>query len=314
MLENTSTPARSVLFFITRLFILAGMVMFFSSVFYVTGIYLCKLIYGYDFISAPELLSTFNNDPYVLRALKFMQVFFTIGAMIIPALYFPKALEQNPVAFIGIKRPFRSLYIVLAVAMTLVSIPLISRLIEVNKNVQLPASLAGWETKLKAAQEATEQLTAAFTGSITWGDLLVNIFVIAIVPAIAEELLFRGALQQFIYYCFKNKHAAVISSAIIFSAFHGEFYGFLPRFVLGALLGYLFAYSGSLWPSVIAHFTNNLLTLLAVHFHWDAGNYDFLKEEYQFPVYIVVFSTLLTAATVYLMYYQRNKTISTHDK
>jgi membrane protease YdiL (CAAX protease family) len=314
MLENLSTPAKSVLFFITRLFILAGMVMFFSAVFYVAGVFLCKWIYGYDFITAPQLLNTFKDDIYVVRALKFLQVFFTIGAMIIPAWYFPRALEQDSASFVRIKKNFNPVFIGLPIAIIFVSIPLVAWLIEVNNRFSLPASFASWEAKLKAAQEATEELSKAFVASTTTGELLANMFIIAIVPAIAEELLFRGALQQFVLYCFKNKHAAVISSAIIFSAFHGEIYGFLPRFVLGALLGYLFVYSGSLWPSVIAHFLNNALTLLSVHFHWDEGSLAFLKEDYQFPVYIVVLSTLLTAATIYFMHYKRTKEVLYNGK
>ena len=89
-----------------------------------------------------------------------------------------------------------------------------------------------------------------------WG-LLANLVVIALIPAIGEELTFRGVLQQFLTKRCKNAHVAVWLSAFIFSFIHFQFYGFLPRMFLGLLLGYMFYYSGSLWTSILMHFVNN---------------------------------------------------------
>jgi hypothetical protein len=86
--------------------------------------------------------------------------------------------------------------------------------------------------------------------------------------ALSEELFFRGVLQNVLIDCFKNKHVGVWVGAIIFSAFHLQFYGFLPRILMGAYLGYLLVWTGSLWPGIIAHFLNNGL---AVYVAWLAN-------------------------------------------
>ena len=88
----------------------------------------------------------------------------------------------------------------------------------------------------------------------------------AILPAVGEELLFRGLLQQKLFSCFKNIHISIWITAFLFSALHLQFFGFFPRFLLGALLGYMFYWSGSLWLPIIAHFTNNALALLMSFF------------------------------------------------
>ena len=91
----------------------------------------------------------------------------------------------------------------------------------------------------------------------TIGGLLLNLLVIALIPAVGEELTFRGVLQQGLVRRMKSPHLAIILSAAIFSFIHFQFYGFLPRMFLGLLLGYMFYITGSLWTSILMHFVNN---------------------------------------------------------
>jgi membrane protease YdiL (CAAX protease family) len=97
--------------------------------------------------------------------------------------------------------------------------------------------------------------------------ILYNIFLIAIVPAVGEELLFRGGIQNLLIRWLKNPHVAIIATAILFSAMHMQFLTFLPRFVLGLVLGYLMVYGRSIWYSIIGHFTNNFLSLVVFHYY-----------------------------------------------
>ena len=90
----------------------------------------------------------------------------------------------------------------------------------------------------------------------TIGGLLLNMIVIALIPAIGEEMTFRGVLQQWLTRKM-NPHLAILLSAAIFSFIHFQFYGFLPRMFLGVLLGYMFYITGSLWTSILMHFLNN---------------------------------------------------------
>ena len=95
--------------------------------------------------------------------------------------------------------------------------------------------------------------------------LFINLLMIAIIPAIGEEFFFRGLLQRIFSNWVRNTHWGIIISAFLFSAIHMQFYGFFPRFLLGAMFGYLFVWSGSLWLPVLAHFINNSLAVIAYY-------------------------------------------------
>jgi membrane protease YdiL (CAAX protease family) len=184
--------------------------------------------------------------------------------------------------------------------------PFVSWLVELNAQLKFPSALAALEQQLKASEALATELTQAFIASSNGNQLLLNLIVVAVIPAIAEEFLFRGTLQQFIQFCFKNVHVAVIFGAAIFSAFHGQVYGFMPRWILGILLGYLFAYSGSIWPGVLAHFINNALSLVVSHFEKSFSNWTILQEDYHFPIFIVILSMIGCLILLYLL----NKTKS----
>jgi membrane protease YdiL (CAAX protease family) len=309
MLENTSTQLKTVWFFISRLFILAGMVLFFSALSLVLGTMLSKVIFGVDAFGDPSALTHLAENAEIRNAFKFLQVLITLGGMLIPAWYFPKAIGHESAAFLKLNTKVTLLHALYAIGLILLSIPMVSWLIEMNARLELPASWAALEAKLKATEEAAAKLTEAFTAGTSTGELVVNLLVVAVVPAIAEELLFRGTLQQFFALCFKNVHVAVLLSAALFSAFHGQVYGFMPRFVLGILLGYLFVYSGSVWPAILAHFINNTLSLLVAHFGLKDSSFAFLHDDYHFPIFLVCLSTAACAALVYFLSLKQPTTI-----
>lgn len=303
MNENTSWWQHPVIFFITRLLILLGMVLFFASTSTMIGLMLCKPLLGFDaFAEGGQRLTQFSNDPETIRALKLVQAFSFFG-FAIPAWLFSKALNQESKAFLRIDQPPRIPFILLAIGILVVSSPFSSWLVYINEKISFPASMRDFELQLQAAEEAAKKLSDAFTASSSMQDLFVNMIIIAVLPAIGEELLFRGALQNFLRMCFRNHHAAIWISAFIFSAVHGQFYGFLSRFVLGAALGYTYFYSRSIWVPIIMHFINNALVVMYVHYKWNESGIEFLGDGYVFEQwYINAGSALLTAASIWLMY------------
>jgi len=150
--------------------------------------------------------------------------------------------------------------LILAAAMIVVSIPLVNYITEFNREIRFPSERL--QVALENMEEKAEQLTWMLTGTKSFAGLLVNILMIALIPGIGEELIFRGLLQRILGKAMRNDHLAVLFTAIIFSALHLQFLSFLPRFFLGLILGYLFLYGKSIWYPIVAHTTNNLLGVL----------------------------------------------------
>lgn len=134
-------------------------------------------------------------------------------------------------------------------------------------NEMMIPSGSALEALLKPTEDRATALTQLILNYSGTGSLISTIFCIAIIPAICEELAFRGVLQPLIIGSTGNIHLGIWISALIFSFFHFQFYGFLPRLILGAMLGYLFVWSGGLWVSILAHFANNLMAIVIFHYN-----------------------------------------------
>ncbi|MFN6378857.1 MAG: type II CAAX prenyl endopeptidase Rce1 family protein [Flavobacteriales bacterium] len=158
------------------------------------------------------------------------------------------------------------------------------------------SALEAW---LKPTEEKAEQLTYMILNYSGVGSLISTIFCIAIIPAICEELAFRGVLQPLLIGATKNIHLGVWISAIIFSFFHFQFYGFLPRMILGAMLGYLFIWSGSLWVSVLAHLANNALAI--VLFHYNGMSLTAPEDDFQNSILFYSISIALFVAVLLIL-------------
>ena len=141
------------------------------------------------------------------------------------------------------------------------ALPMISMLAEWNKGMELPSFLASVEEMMRQMEESAKVLTERFLNTSSAGMMFTNLFVMAFLPAMCEEMLFRGWLQR-ILVARVNYHVAIWVVAFVFSAIHFQFYGFVPRMLIGAALGYLYCYTGSLWAPIIAHFTNNAMAVV----------------------------------------------------
>jgi membrane protease YdiL (CAAX protease family) len=201
----------------------------------------------------------------MVNMFKLAQAISVVIIFILPAVLFAQFWTTKKIHYLGLTRLPAINTAACAIVAMLLATPLINWLAELNQHMQLPASLAGMEQWMKSSEEKAAKITEAFMNTTSVKGLLLNLFVIAFMAALSEEIFFRGLLQKILVECFGNVHIAVWTGAILFSAFHMQFYGFLPRTVMGAFLGYLFLWSGSLWLSILAHFTNNGAAVL---FSW----------------------------------------------
>lgn len=139
-----------------------------------------------------------------------------------------------------------------------------SVLIEWNSNLSFPGQ---WDNIIREREEAAMALTRFMTTFRHPGEFLIGILVIAVLPAFGEEIAFRGMLQPAMARFTGNIHIGIWVTAILFSAFHFQFLGFVPRVMLGVLFGYLAAWSGNLWLPILAHFANNAFSALFIYLH-----------------------------------------------
>jgi membrane protease YdiL (CAAX protease family) len=210
--------------------------------------------------SSNEVGINYDNENMIIL-LKILQAASVIFIFIVPAILFAVFWTENKIGFLGItSKPLFSTFILAAIGM-LCALPLINYLAEMNQQLKLPEALKGIEDWMKQSENNAGQLTEAFTKGTSVGVLITNLIVIALLAAISEELFFRGVLQKVMIAFTKNHHIGIWISAILFSAFHLQFYGFFPRMLMGAYLGYIFYWSGSLYPSIVAHFANNGLAV-----------------------------------------------------
>ncbi len=171
---------------------------------------------------------------------------------------------------------------------------------EWNQNIKLPASLSGLESALQLMEENMKVITEFLIEFDSFGEFILGVVVIAVIPAIGEELVFRGLVQNHLFRITNNIHAAIWIAAFIFGAIHLQFYGLFPRMMLGALFGYLYYFSGKLSYAMIAHFFNNGIAVVVVYLH-QLGKIDYDIEStntilwYQVLISSVVLLLLLYA-------------------
>lgn len=276
-----------------------------------------KLVVILFFISLFGIASAFSGDVEMnlddadtIYTMKIMQVAGVIVLFIVPALLFAVLWTRSKIHYLGITvLPAANTTLVAALGM-LMALPLINALAELNQHLHLPSSLQHLETWMKKSEDTATKLTEAFLQGTDTNTLLLNLFVIAFMAALSEELFFRGIVQKVLIECFKNKHIGVWIGAAIFSAFHMQFFGFIPRLLMGAYLGYLFLWTGSLWPGIVAHFMNNGL---AVYVGWlinrgtIGDNADKVGENAHEWIYVVISAAMVIASLVMIYRFEKKR-------
>lgn len=210
-----------------------------------------------------------------------------LTTFLLPALILLSMLYAHTwTRVVKLTTPKNIVLLILGLLWLLFSYPLIEWLYSVNKAIPMPDWMIGME-------ESTNQLVVNLLSSQDIGLLFLNILVMAVLPALGEELVFRGIVQPNFIKLFKNYHIAIWISALIFSAIHMQFQGFIPRFVLGAMLGYLSFWTNNLWYPIIAHFVNNSIQVLVIYFVKKNSIDIDLNNNLEFPIYIIIISVFL---------------------
>jgi len=191
-----------------------------------------------------------------------VQFISTFGTFFAPALLFSYCASKSWLSYSEANKIASPKLVGYVLILSILILPVIACLGYFNDQISLPESLYKIEVWMRELEEANKSILKLLTTNTTITILFLNIFAMALVPALFEEYLFRGTIQQFFTKWFVNKHIAIILTALIFSAIHFQFFGFIPRFLLGIYLGYLFVWGKSLWLPIIAHFMHNAVSLI----------------------------------------------------
>jgi hypothetical protein len=176
--------------------------------------------------------------------------------------------------------------------------PFISWLAEMNQAIKLPASLKGVEDWMRESESQAERVMKNIIFYTSTIDFFIILFVIAVLPAIGEELLFRGLVQNELLKALKNPHVAIFLTGFLFSFIHFQFYGFFPRMLLGVVFGYFYYWSGNLWVPIIMHFVFNGFNYILMNLN-HSGTLELDVENMSVPFWLVVVSVLLSGIIVF---------------
>ena len=178
-------------------------------------------------------------------------------AFIVPAVAAMALLYRRPEHAMCLDKAPSWISLLVIAVFYVVSLPAMNWLVSINEAMSLPSWMIGIEQWMRAAEDAAAEATRKLLDINTVGQLVATVFVVGFLAGLSEEILFRGAMLRTMQDSRLGIHTVVWAVAIIFSAFHFQFYGFIPRMVLGVWLGYLLVWTRCLWVPILAHTLNN---------------------------------------------------------
>ena len=201
-------------------------------------------------------------NPANSNAVKVIQIITAVVGFLLPALLTAQILNRRPMKLLGFKGAINWQEISLVFGIVLMALFVSAGLAYFNQNIPVDAS---WKIRFDKMEADYIKQASAILSLNNFGEYLLAIFIMAFLPALCEETLFRGGLQNFLSRSTKKPWLAIVIVSIIFSVAHFSFYGFLSRVFLGMMLGAIYHYSGKLWLSILAHFINNAIAISVVY-------------------------------------------------
>lgn len=293
---------------ILQVFIFAGIAAGCFLIIGTIGSLILAKVTGVDLMTLSDPDKWNYSDPSMLTFLRGMLVLQFISLYLIPVFLFARLSDTRPFEYLGL-RSASSVYFILGVAVLIIALPFVDWTGTINRTlIPETTGLGRWMKSME--EDAAKQIAFMLKGQ-SLKDLILNLIFVAVFAGIGEELFFRGVLQRLFIKAFKNPWAGIILAAFIFSAIHLQFYGFIPRFILGILLGLIYWYSGSLWPAIIAHFAYDALAVIVVHFNPDMADKDGVTVTLANQVVLAMISLVLIIGILIMM---KKRSTTTYEK
>lgn len=237
------------------------------------------------------------------------QLIVAASVFLLPSLVFAYLFAEKPSQFLMVKSTGSLFILIFAILLVVVIQPFVNAVGYLNEQITLPDSMSSIQNWMKEKEESSQSIINLCFEDKSFISLVCNILVIAVMAGIAEEFFFRGCMQRIFEKIVLNSHLAIWLTAFIFSAVHLQFYGFLPRLLLGAMLGYLFVWSRSIWVPVLIHVLNNAIIVIFMQINLDTPQYEIIQnlgvERYIWISILSLSASLITLLFIYKGYKKR---------
>ncbi|HEY1039794.1 MAG TPA: type II CAAX endopeptidase family protein [Bacteroidia bacterium] len=254
-------------------------------------------------------LAQYKDNTSMITMLKVIQAVAVLFVFILPVVLFSVVLRKEKLKFLNLGKRPKIAHLLVGLLVCIVALPLVSGTSVMNSNMHLPEAMSGIENWMRVKEQAAAQTVELFFADKSTGGFILNLFVVAFMAGLSEEIFFRGLIQRLLIENKVNLHVAVWLTAILFSAIHLQFFGFIPRMLLGAVLGYLYAYTNNLWIPIIAHTVNNAFAVVMVFATGTITDDPLSKSEQAVGWPLMLSSTLIVTGMIFFLYKQRGKEI-----
>ena len=274
--------------------------MFFAGMFIgqFLGLFISIFTTELSFSEVPELLSLpFTEE--IKAAILMLQGLGAIGGFIIAGLLYLVIVERIQLSALFNLKQINLWAIVLTIVIVISFMFVNTVFIEWNMNFSFPGFLSGFEDWAREKEEELKLITDFLTEFNSFSQFFIVFIIVAVIPGIGEELIFRGILQNKFHLFFKNIHVAIIVTAILFSGFHMQFFGFVPRLFLGILFGYIYYWSGNIWYPILGHFINNGFTLILIYLYQTGYIGIDIEVQESYPLNIIL---IFSVITIYMLF------------
>jgi hypothetical protein len=258
LITEKPKPSKPSIGYLGQLGILLGLIGVFTIVASLIAVVVWMIMTG----GGPFSMEKDMLNPANTNAARWVQLVAAFFMFFVPALIFAIIINKKPLQQLGFNNTISGKQFFILIFIALAAMGLSGALGTLNELIPIPAN---WAAKFKKAEDAYNQQVMIMAKMNNWKDYVFSLIVIALAPAIFEEVLFRGALQKLLQNWTKNHWAAIIITSFLFSAVHFSYYGFLARAGLGVVLGLIFYYSKNIWLNIIAHFLNNAIAVTALY-------------------------------------------------
>ena len=228
-----------------------------------------------------------------------VQGLLSLFIFLIPSFVFAYLTHPQPMAYLGLRKPGKGIQLLLVILMMIGSIPVLQMIEGLISHID-------FGPKVKESQAASDATMSAFLNVPTFSAFVKVFVIMAIIPAMGEEMFFRGVLLRFTRKKTRNMVYPILFTAVIFSYSHANIYGFLSIFLAGILLAVIYNITGSLWCGIVGHMVFNGSQVILAYMANSNNTIKTLMSNTSLPLSLVVGGAVLFGISFYLLL--KNKT------